>query len=119
MDKKKLYESIMTSVAKEVKKALNESLDDWDEDEEYEFDDEGEIVTFGDILNAMYDVNPHEIINSEGTIIEDLILNDIMYPENGARIASVAVDLAEEMIEDKLTYAELCERYEDEKETEI
>lgn len=109
----------MSSVAKEVKKALNESYDDWDEDDNHEYDDEGEIITYGDILEAMYDVNPHEIIKSDGGIIEDYVLNNIMYPENGARIALVAVDLAEEMIEDTLTYDELCERYEDERDTEI
>ncbi len=35
MDKKKLYESIMSSVAKEVKKALNEEWTEEDEEEAY------------------------------------------------------------------------------------
>ena len=36
MDKKKLYESIMSSVAKEVKKALNEEWTEFDEEEAQE-----------------------------------------------------------------------------------
>ena len=54
-NKKALYESIMTSVAKEVKKALNENLDD--EDDEYTEDDDYEaeaeeygIIYYKDII---------------------------------------------------------------------
>ena len=52
-DKKKLYESIMTSVAKEVKKALNESRSDdgWDENELYDL-----IEVLGDIYNLQYEI---------------------------------------------------------------
>ena len=55
MDKKQLYESIMSSVAKEVKKALNENVEEYDDDmwfsnydkipDEYR-DDETETILF-------------------------------------------------------------------------
>ena len=35
-NKKALYESIMTSVAREVKKALNESKEDYDESDNWQ-----------------------------------------------------------------------------------
>lgn len=52
-DKKKLYESIMNSVAKQVKKALNESRSDdgWDENELYDL-----IEVLEDIYNLQYEV---------------------------------------------------------------
>ena len=55
MNKKQLYESIMSSVAKEVKKALNENVEEYDDDmwfsnydkipDEYR-DDETETILF-------------------------------------------------------------------------
>lgn len=45
-DKKKIYESIMASVAREVKKALNE---DWDESDDYE-DKQYGIIYYKDII---------------------------------------------------------------------
>ena len=55
MNKKQLYESIMSSVAKEVKKALNENIEEYDDDmwfsnydkipDEYR-DDETETILF-------------------------------------------------------------------------
>lgn len=57
-NKKALYEAIMTSVAKEVKKALNESSDDYYEDDENSYEDEGEWVTYGDVINSMDGIDP-------------------------------------------------------------
>ena len=55
MNKKQLYESIMSSIAKEVKKALNENVEEYDDDmwfsnydkipDEYR-DDETETILF-------------------------------------------------------------------------
>lgn len=52
-DKRKLYESIMSSVATQVKKALNESRSDdgWDENELYNL-----IEVLDDIYNLSYEI---------------------------------------------------------------
>lgn len=52
-DKKKLYESIMTTVAKQVKKSLNESHSDdgWDENELYDL-----IKVLDDIYDLSYEI---------------------------------------------------------------
>lgn len=42
-----------------------------------------------------------------------------MYPENGANIALTAVQLAEEMVDNELTYEELCDSYRDDWDEEI
>ena len=118
-NKKALYEAIMTSVAKEVKKALNESSDDYYEDDENSYEDEGEWVTYGDVINSMDGIDPQDIIDSNGQIIEDIVLDNIMYPENGANIALTAVQLAEEMVDNELTYEELCDSYRDDWDEEI
>ena len=101
-NKKALYESIMTSVAKEVKKVLNE---------EYIDEDDCEWITYEDILNAMEDVDPQEIIDDDGQNIENWTLDNIMYPENGEHIALMAVQLAEEMLENNWSWQELYNYY--------
>lgn len=101
-NKKALYESIMASVAKEVKKALNE---------EYVDEDDCEWITYEDILDAMENVDPQEIIDDDGQSIEDYTLDNIMYPENGAEIASTAVQLAEQMFENNWSWQELYNYY--------
>lgn len=100
MDKKKLYEQIMSSVAKEVKKALNEN--------------ESNQVIYEDILEAMKHLNPQEIIEDEGECVKYWISKYIMYvdPEtNGNYVESTAVRLATQMIKNNWTYDQLYNRY--------
>ena len=105
-NKKALYESIMTSVAKEVKKALNEaSYDDvdnevWDDDDE-DWDDneyEGEAITYNDIIDVVEGENYQEIIDEEGEAWGERVLDYIKCPVNGAGVYDACVEIAERLL---------------------
>ena len=66
MDKKQLYESIMSSVAKEVKKALNENVEEYDDD----------------MWFSNYDKIPDELNEFDKTKLH-IILSTINLKENG------------------------------------
>jgi len=73
-NKKALYESIMTSVAKEVKKVLNESNN---EDENFDFD------SWDDLMNYLKDNDAYEGIEKIFDLVDEFETEEGKYDRYG------------------------------------